>query len=63
MKITLEAARVNAGYKTRRAGAKALGISIPKLEKLERYQQPLKPMELDYMCKIYGVQPKDLRLI
>ena len=59
MKISLEAARVNAGLNKARA-AKLLGLSVPTLTKTERGKRKLKPIELEGMAKLYGIDKQYL---
>jgi DNA-binding XRE family transcriptional regulator len=59
MKISLEAARVNAGYNKSRA-AKLLGLSIPTLTKIEQGHRRIKPVELEGMAKMYNIDKKYL---
>lgn len=53
-KITLAAARLNAGY-TQREAAKKLGISPKTLWKWENGKSQPKPNNIDAICDLYNV--------
>lgn len=58
MKLTLAAARVNAGMNQDEASKKA-GISKPTLSKYEKHPQTIKMETLDKLAKIYGI-PREM---
>lgn len=58
MKLTLAAARVNAGLSQTEAGKKA-GISKQTLGKYEKHPQTIKMETLDKLAKIYGI-PREM---
>lgn len=59
MKITLKAARVNAGYSQKEA-AERLGISNTTLCKWENYISFPNAQQIDKLCELYGVSYDDL---
>ena len=54
LKITLKAARVNAGLKQNEA-AKRLGVSNKTLVRWENGETFPKPEQIDALCKLYGM--------
>lgn len=59
LKISLEAARVQAGYNKEKA-CKLLGISLPTLTAIEQGKRRIKPIELAGLCTLYGIDPRHL---
>lgn len=57
VKITLAAARVNAGL-TQEQAAKEIGVSKKTLINWEKGSAYPKPAYFDFMCRLYGM-PKD----
>lgn len=61
MKITLKAARINAGYKAKDV-AHILGICASRVAQVENGIRPIRTEELDRMCKLYGMSKDEIRL-
>lgn len=59
MKISIEAARVNAGMNKKTASI-ALGLSIPTITKIEEGKRGLKPIELEGISAMYGIPKGNL---
>lgn len=59
IKLTLKAARVNAGY-TQTQAAMFLGVSNKTLCSWEKGQSFPTPKYIDKMCRLYGVNYDDL---
>ena len=55
MKVSLNAARVNAEL-TRREVAKKLGFSIDTLKSIENGKRDVKVSELNYLCSMYKIR-------
>lgn len=61
MKMSLKAARINAGYKSKDV-AKILGVCASRVAQIENGHRPIKPGELEKMAMMYGVSEDDIRL-
>lgn len=59
MKLTLKAARINAGYKAKDV-AKAVGIRAAYFSQIEAGLKPIKADQLEGMLKLYGVDRRDI---
>lgn len=58
-KLTLKAARINAGYTQDRA-AKALGVSVSSIQNWELNRVSPRLKEYVQMCKLYSVSLDDI---
>lgn len=61
-KISLKAARVNAGF-SQKAAAKALGISNQTLCKWEKGKAFPNAKQIAALCKLYGVSYDDINFL
>lgn len=61
LKITLEAARVNAGF-TQEQVAEKMGLNRSTIISWEKGRKVLKIWELDALCRIYGLTRDDIFL-
>ena len=61
MKVSLKAARVNAGLKQSDV-AKALDISIDKVKYIEKNSERIDYLTLIKMCRLYGATTDDIFL-
>lgn len=59
MKITLKAARVNAGM-TQREAAKAINVSRISIQSWENGWTNISAVNLLKLCKLYNVTPEDI---
>ncbi len=59
LKITLAAARVNAGM-TQREAAEAIGVSRSTIQGWEAYTKWPNVLQLDAICEAYGLSVDDI---
>lgn len=60
-KITLKAARVNAGFTIDEA-AKKIGVSYPTLWGMEHGKSPISIPNYAKICSLYNIKPEDLKV-
>lgn len=61
MRISIKAARVNAGYTQTQAG-KGIGVSKDVIKAIEKGIREAKVSEMDSLCELYGCTRDDIFL-